>query len=231
MTGRHSGYMPRDDVEGTEMPQLHRFATFGLLGVLALGCTQTPPLGSAGNLPPASLPTPRPTATPVPTPTPPPREILPFHTGDHFAFNLYLLSVVQVGTLALDIQRVGYADGVETIDLTIGVGASVEAHRIVLKEGMFHYDDKPFVPDHMQIGQSWPAQDGVAGVTNVEGVEVPADYYPHCYRVLFQNPKGEQLVLWFASGVGLVKGTFKLAAFGEGRIELKARPTNLQAGL
>lgn len=201
-----------------------------------LGCTQPSPSALQG-LPNAVLPTPRPTVTPVPTPTPPPREILPFRTGDHFAFDIRYMMLngfigLPVGVLSLDIQRVAYADGVETIDLTLSAAGSTEAHRIVLKEGMFHYDDKPFVPDRMRPGESWNAQDGQAWVAEPEAVSVPADYYPYCYPVVFRNPqKGEDLLLWFAPGVGLVKGNFKLNAFGEGRIELKQKPTNLRLGL
>lgn len=219
------------------MPRHYRLAaTFGLLGLLMLGCTQPLPGGSTVGVPYAALPTPRPTPTPVPTPTPPPREILPFRTGDHFAFDIRYMTLngllgLPVGVLSLDVQQVAYAGGIETIDLTLGVPGSSEPHRIVLKDGMFHYDDKPFVPDHMAVGQSWPAQDGVAGVVVRESVQVPADYYPGCYQVLFTNPKNERLVLWFAPGVGLVKGSFKLASFGEGQIELKEKPSNLRIGL
>lgn len=220
------------------MPHPHKLAaTFGLLGLLMLGCTQplpgssTPDLRGLQNV---AFPTPRPTVTPVPTPTPPPREILPFKAGDHFAFDVrYMINGflgVPVGVLALDVQNVAYVDGIETIDLTLSAVGSTEAHRIVLKEGMFHYDDKPFIPDHMRPGDAWPAQDGLAQVAERETVSVPADDYPYCYPVIFTNPKGERLLLWFAPGVGLVKGNFKLNAFGEGRIELKNKPTNLRLG-
>lgn len=219
------------------MPTPRRLAaTFGLLGLFMLGCTQpftaTSGLEGLQNLP---LPSPKPTVTPVPTPTPPPREILPFRTGDHFSFDVrYMLNGflgLPVGVLALDVQTVAYVDGVETIDMTLTAAGKTEAHRIVLKEGMFHYDDKPFIPDHMRPGDFWPAQDGLAQVAERESVEVPADFYPYCYPVVFTNPQNERLLLWFAPGVGLVKGNFKLNAFGEGRIELKYKPTNIRLGL
>ncbi|HEY9855687.1 MAG TPA: hypothetical protein V6D05_08125, partial [Stenomitos sp.] len=165
----------------------------------------------------ALQPTPNASASPSPKPSViPPREIMPFQTGDRFEYALrYYLGGflgVPVGTLAIEIDRVEVADGVETIDLRLLPPFSApEAHRVVLKDGMFHYDDKPFVPTHMRPGDSWPAQDGIASVVGRETVDVPAGQFPYCYRVYFLDPHtGEQLTLWFAPGVGLAKGDFNL---------------------
>lgn len=235
MSDRDSGYMGEVDSERVEMPRPYGLAAIsGLLGLVMLGCTPRVP-SALQDLQNVAPPSPSPTVAPVPTPTPPPREILPFRSGDHFAFDIrYMLNGfigLPVGVLALDVQRVAYVAGVETIDLTLSAAGKTEAHRIVLEEGMFHYDGKPFIPDHMRPGDSWPAQDGYAQVTERESISVPADFYPGCYPVIFTNPRNERLLLWFAPEIGLVKGDFKLSSFGQGRIELRQKPTNLQLGL
>lgn len=212
------------------------------LTALLAGCPQ----GPVGDLPAilsqvdgskltVATPTPGPGATPSPKPSvAPPREILPFRAGDRFEYALryYLGGIlgVPVGTLAIVIDRVEVVDGIETVDLRlIPPFSAAEPHRVVLHDGMFHYDDKPFVPTQMQPGKSWPAQDGFATVVRRETVDVPAGRFPFCYQVYYQNPQnGEQLTLWFAPGVGFSKGDFNLRSAGRGTIELTKRPLWLE---
>lgn len=158
-----------------------------------------------------------------------PREILPMKPGDRFHYLVhYLLPWFPSGTLDMAVQKVEVAGQTETIDLTLSLNVlfpgNPAPHQVVLKDGMFQYDAKPFIPERMQLGDTWKAQDGTARVVARETLDLSAGHFPDCYRVAFDNPKGETLTLWFAPHVGLVKGTFDLALYSQGSIELASGP-------